>query len=387
GARGANGIILVSTKNGREGRVKINTRVDVNVTTPTQIPEVIDGVEYMQLYNQARISRDPVLGAYYDEQKIQSTKNGSNPILYPNINWYDVLFNKQTINTKANLNLSGGGKIATYFVSGGYENETGLLKVDNLNNFNNNINIDRFHIRNNVVMKLSSTTTLDTRIQGRFEKYTGPYRSASDIFKMVMDANPVDFPAVYEPDAAHQYTEHTLFGNTTIGTAFKSNPYAEMVRGYESRDESTVTAQATLLQDLKSITKGLSFQGKVSVNTWSRYSSRRTYSPYYYALESYNQITGDYKLYNLNPTTGQAFLGNVSPGRDASAHYYFEARLNWNRQFGKHSVGVMTVGMAEENLLTGGNSNSIYATLPERNAGNSGRITYDFDERYFFEFA
>ncbi|KAA6324905.1 TonB-dependent receptor SusC, partial [termite gut metagenome] len=387
GARGANGIILVSTKAGREGPAKVNVRVDVHVASPTKMNELIDGVDYMRLYNEARISRDKGAGTYYSEQKIQSTLMGENPMIYPNINWYDQLFNKSTVNTKANLNVSGGGQVATYYVAGGFDNESGILKVDNLSNFNNNIDINRFHIRSNVIFKLTSTTTLDTRIQGRFEQYNGPYNSASNIFNMVMNTNPVDFPAVYLPDKANLLTDHTLFGSNNTTSGIKQNPYAEMVRGYESRNESTISAQATLMQDLKAITEGLKLQVKVSANTWSNYSARRKYAPYYYDVESYNQITEEYRLLCLNPTSGQAYLGGVEPWRDASAHYYFEGRLNWDRKFGKHSLSLMTVGIAEEYQLTSGNSSSIYETLPERNLGNSGRATYDYDSRYFFEFA
>lgn len=387
GARGANGIIVVVTKSGREGPAKVNVRIDTHVATPTKVNKLLDGVEYMKLYNQARISRDPLLGAYYSEQKIQSTAQGVNPMIFPNINWYDELFEKSTINKKANMDISGGGQVATYYVAGSYENETGLLKVDKRNNFNNNIDINRVQMRSNVVFKLTPTTTLDTRIQGLFERYTGPYRTASDIFAMVMNSNPVDFPSVYQPDPKHEYATHILFGNTSVAGALKANPYAEMVRGYEDRNESTITAMATLAQDLKFITKGLKMQLKGSVNTWSFYASRRSYSPFYYDLETYNQVTGEYTLFALNPTGGQPYLGNVIPGRDANAHYYFEGRLNWDREFGKHSVGLMTVGMFEEYLLTGGNSTSIYETLPEKNMGNSGRATYDYDKRYFLEFA
>ncbi|GHT21136.1 SusC/RagA family TonB-linked outer membrane protein [Bacteroidia bacterium] len=389
GSRGANGIILVTTKSGQEGsKVRINARVDVNVTTPTKMLEMIDGVEYMQLYNQARVSRDTEQGVYYDEQKIQATRRGDNPMIYPNVDWYDMLFNKQTVNTKANLNVSGGGKVANYFVSAGYDNETGLLKVDNRNNFNNNINIDRFNLRNNVIFKLSSSTTLDTRLQARYEKYTGPSTSAGDIFNMVIEANSVDFPAVFEPDEAHRFTKHTLFGSRAVGTSeLKENPYAEMVKGYQTRDESTVTAQVTLLQDLDFITKGLKFQAKASASTWSIYGNNRTYKPFYYNVESYNQITGIYKLYNLNPGQGDNTLGNVETSRNSSVKYYFEARANWNRTFGLHSIGAMTVLMVQENLFTTNvGSGDIFSTLPERNVGNSGRLTYDFDNRYFLEF-
>ncbi|MDF2516978.1 MAG: TonB-dependent receptor [Sphingobacterium sp.] len=387
GARGANGIIMVTTKAGREGPVALNARVDVNTASPTRIIKMVDGIEYMKLYNEARMTRFPILGPYYSQQKIQSTMDNENPMIFPNIDWYNTLLKNYTVNTKANVNLSGGGQVATYYVSGGFDKESGLLKVDDRNNFNNNININRFFIRSNVIFKLTKTTTLDTRIQGRFERYNGPFKSASDIFRMVMNSNPVDFPAVFSPDAKNEFTQHTLFGNTFVTGSLKDNPYAEMVRGYEDRNENTITAQATLMQDLDFLTPGLKVQGRASVTTWSKYAGVRSYDPFYYDLENYNQITGEYSLYALNPTTGRATLGDVDPKRDASSNYYFEARFNWNRSFGSHNLGAMTVGMIEEKLLTSGNSNSIYETLPERNMGNSGRLTYDFDNKYFAEFA
>jgi TonB-linked SusC/RagA family outer membrane protein len=388
GARSANGIISVTTKGGQKGAVKINFRGDVNISMPTQSIEFLDGVDYMRLFNEAQTTRDPSIGAFYSEQKIQATARGENPMIYPNVKWYDELFNKSTVNEKAHLDISGGGEVATYFVSGGMEHETGLLKVDKRNNFNNNIDIQRTQIRSNVTFKLTPTTTLDTRITGRFERYTGPWISASDIFRQVMNSNPVDFPATYEPDEANRYTEHVLFGSTMMySIGYKVNPYASMVRGYEDRNETTITAQATFNQDLKFITEGLRMSLKVSANTWSKYTSSRSYSPYYYALESYNQITGDYTLFPLNPTGGQPYLGDVVPGRDAKGTYYYEGILAWARKFGRHSVGMQAVGIAQENLLTGGNSTSIYETLPEKNMGISGRGTYDFDDRYFVDFS
>ena len=384
GARGANGIIVVTTKSGEEGNPKVNVRIDMNVATPTKIPKTVDGITYMRLYNQAlqSMGQDP----FYSQQKIMSTINGENPLVYPNVDWYNALFNNYTANTKANINVSGGGKVATYYVAGGYDNETGLLKVDKRNNFNNNINIDRFHVRTNVIFNLSKTTKLDVRMQGRYEKYIGPHRSAGDIFGMVMNSNPVDFPAVFEPDEANIYTRHTLFGSAYNNSNSMTNPYAEMVRGYRNRDESSVTSMATLNQDLDRLVKGLKFQAKASVNTWNRYTATRTYNPYLYAIDTYNQIEDTYTLFNLNPTSGQAYLGNVNPERESTTQYYFEARLNWERDFDKHSIGVMTVVLAQENLLSGGSSD-IFETLPERNLGNSGRVNYGYDERYFFEFA
>jgi TonB-linked SusC/RagA family outer membrane protein len=303
GARGANGIILVNTKAGMEGAVKINARVDVNMSQPTRMVELVDGVEYMNLYNEASYTRNHNASDYYSPQKIMGTEEGKYPMLYPNINWYKQLFNQETYNTKANLNVSGGGKVATYYVAGGFDHETGLLKVDPLNNFNNNIDINRFHLRSNVVFRLTESTQLDTRISGRFECFNGPYTSASNIFRMVMNGNPVDYPSVWTPDAANLYIKHTLFG---AASGRPANPYAEMVRGYENRDETTMSVQATLMQDLDKITPGLKLQLKGSANVWNYYSAKRHYNPFYYALSSSDPATGEYALYCTNPTNPNA---------------------------------------------------------------------------------
>jgi TonB-linked SusC/RagA family outer membrane protein len=397
GSRAANGIIIITTKKGVEGPVKLNVRIDHNISTPTQIPKLADGVTYMRMYNEAQMTRNPLLGAYYSEQKIQSTINGENPMIFPNVDWYKEIFKNSTTNTKANLNVSGGGQVATYYVSGGFEHETGLLKVDNRNNYNSNININRVDIRSNVNFKLTSTTTLETQVSGRFERQSGPWETVIDvygsgnattrIFADVMNSNPVDFPAVYAPDAANQYTTWTLFGNTYVGGSLKANPYAEMTDGYTDRNESTILAQATLRQNMNFITKGLELQMKGSVNSWSKYTSTRMYFPYYYDLQSYNQATGEYTLWCLNPTSGQAHLGNVDPGRNSDYKYYFEGRATYANHFGLHNIGAVLVATAQEHLLTSGLSTSIYETLPEKNAGISGRFTYDYDTRYFLELA
>src|SRR5690606_28972537 len=211
-----------------------------------------------------------------------------------------------------------------------------------------NIDIGRYNIRSTVLFKLTPTTKLDTRLQSRFERYNGPFASATSIFNMVMNINPVDFPAVYQPDPANEFTEHILFGSSfTSGQSLMPNPYAQMVRGYEDRNETTIIAQATLSQDLDFITKGLKFQGKASANTWSRYASRRSYNPYYYDLEWYNQVTEYYKLMVLNPPSVQPYLAKVTPIRDANGHFYFEARVSWARVFGRHTISAMPVGMME----------------------------------------
>ena len=388
GARGANGIIIVTTKSGREGPAKISARVDVNIATPTRVKEVLDGVSFMRMYNEAFLTRsvDKNIEPFYSEQKIQSTMRGEYPMIYPDVNWYNMLFKSYTVNTKTNLNISGGGKIASYYVSGGFDHETGLLKVDGKNNFNNNITIRRAHIRNNVILNLSPTTKLDTRIQARFDSYNGPRVAANDVFNSVMRINPVDFPAIYEPDAANIWNENTLFGSDFRPNGnMMENPYANMVRGYQEKHESRIRAQASLIQDLSFVTEGLQAQLKGSAETWSMSSGTREYNPLYYKLDNYNLITGVHKLLCLNPWETQTKLGDVRPENDSEAKFFFEIRLHWERKFGKHSTGATAVGMIDNRILTNGRNNSIFQTLPERNAGVSGRLTYSYDSRYFIE--
>jgi TonB-linked SusC/RagA family outer membrane protein len=385
GARGANGILLIITKSGKkESGISINARVDTHIATPTKMIEMVDAIEYMRMYNEAVTTRNPSAGKFYSEQVIQSTINNENPMIYPNVDWYDELFKQTTINKRANINLSGGGNVARFYVSGGFENENGLLKEDSRNKFNSNISINRVHMRSNVVFEITKTTTLDTRIQAEFEKYNGPFRSAGEIFGMVMDVNPVDFPAVFEPDAERIFTNHTLFGNTLVNGKLKSNPYAEMVKGYKSQNISIVTMMATIRQDFDFLIKGLKFEGKGSVKSNGTSTQTRSFEPFYYTVESYNQVTREHKLFGLNRTGGNTSMGEIDASNERGSSYYFEGRLNWNGKFGVHSVGAMAVGTLQEtsNLVAG----TVFTALPARNAGISGRATYDYDNRYFGEF-
>jgi TonB-linked SusC/RagA family outer membrane protein len=384
GARGANGVLYVVTKSGQSSGITISARVDSHIATPTKMIQTVDGLEYMRLYNEGVTTRNRSEGDYYSAQVMESTRNRENPMIYPNINWYEELFKQVTINKRANINISGGGNLARFYVSGGFENENGLLKEDPRNKFNTNIRINRVHMRSNVVFNITKTTVLDTRIQAEFERYNGPINKAGEIFNMVMNVNPVDFPAVFEPDDAHRFVSHTLFGNVLINGQMMKNPYAEMVRGYHSENISIVTMMATIRQDFDFLVKGLKFEGKGSVKSNGTSYQNRQFSPFYYAVEQYNQVTQKYKLFGLNSQTGNTTMGEVEATNERGASYYFEGRLNWNRVFGLNTLGAMVVGTMQEisNLVAG----TVFTALPARNAGVSGRATYDFDNRYFGEF-
>ncbi|GAO27636.1 SusC/RagA family TonB-linked outer membrane protein [Geofilum rubicundum] len=290
GARGANGVILVNTKEGKEGKAKITARVETSIASPTKLNSFLNGVDYMDQYNKALRTRVPEAQLFYSKEKIEHTRNSLNPFIYPIVDWYDELFKNQTYNSRANLNVTGGGGIAQYYVSASFNNETGLLKVDNQNNFNNNIDIKRYNLRANVNINLTKTTKLSTKLYSLFTQYKGPSENASDVFRSVMNANPVTFPK-YFPRSPHvligssstEFVNHTMFGNKSRGGGqFYPNPYADMVKGYRDEFSSTILSQFQIDQDLGGITEGLSARGMASIRNYSSYGSSRSFEPFYY---------------------------------------------------------------------------------------------------------
>jgi hypothetical protein len=157
-----------------------------------------------------------------------------------------------------------------------------------------------------------------------------------------------------------------------------------MVRGYSTQENNTMTAMLSLNQDLGFITKNMTLRVLLSANTANNSSGTRSYSPLYYTIDEYDRLTDTYILYRLNPTASKPLLGNVSGSLSSSMQYYGEARLNWSREFDRHDVGAMMVGLFQDKPVIGV-SGSIFNTLPERNLGLSGRFTYGFDSRYFVE--
>jgi hypothetical protein len=195
----------------------------------------------MELYNRALRMRNPSAPLYYSKNKIEATRNNGDSNLYPNLDWYDELFKEYAINRKVNMNINGGGDVAQYFLSVSHTNDQGLLEVDPLNNFNNNIDINRSNLRANVNIDLTNTTEISVKFNSLFERYNGPIDSANDIFGRVVDANPVNFPKYFTLNNEMNQYNHTLFGNK--GNGGFSNPYADMVRGYKDRFSSTILSQ------------------------------------------------------------------------------------------------------------------------------------------------
>lgn len=382
GARGANGVILVKTKEGQKGKARLSLRVENSISAPTQEIELADPVTYMRLHNEAYLTRNPLAPLMYSEEKIDNTVPGSGSVIYPATDWRKELLKDFTMNQRVNLNITGGGDVARYYVAASYSQDNGILEVDKNSNFNNNIKQRVYTLRSNVNINATKTTELIVRLSGVFDDYNGPLYGGSAMYNLIMKSNPVLFPAKYPKDEAHAYTKHTLFGNAENGQYL--NPYAEMVRGYKESGRSNLSAQFEVKQDLKFLTEGLSARLLFNTSRISSYDVSRKLNPYYYKMTNYDYLTGDYAIDIINPDEGSEYLIYDPGGKSITANMYIEAALNYNRDFGKHGVGGLLVYQLRNNLQP--NAGSLQASLPYRNVGLSGRFTYAYNNRYFAEF-
>ena len=382
GARGANGVILVTTKEGKEGKLNVAVRFEESISMPTRSIDIADPITYMKLHNEAVTTRDPLAPQPYSQEKVDNTIAGTNPYIYPAVDWYDMLFKNMTNNHRFNMSLSGGGKVARYYVALTYNHDNGILKENKQNNFNSNINLNKISVRSNINLNLTKTTEMAIRVNANFDDYNGPIDGGEGMFNKVMRANPVLFPAYYLPDEKHQYANHILFGNAA--TANYINPYADMVKGYKEYSSTNIVAQAEIKQNLDFLTKGLNLRVMANTTRYSYFDVSRAYNPYYYIIDRYDKQTQTYTLANTNEESATEWLNYNPGGKTVSSSFYLEAAAQYDRTFNeKHAVGGLLVYTMKTSLT--GNAGDLAKSLPYRNLGLAGRFTYGYDGRYFIE--
>jgi len=382
GARGANGVLLVTTKQGREGKLSINARVEGSLSVPTFSIDMVDPISYMKYQNEAVLTRNPLAVRPNSDEKIAATEAGLNPYVYPCVDWYSELFNKVVYNSRANASISGGNQKARYYVSIGYSDDNGAMKVEKRNNYNSNIDLKKINLRSNIDIDFTSTTTFSVKMTANFDNYTGPIVGGNELYRAAMATSPVLFPKYYEPDDANVNTTHILFGNSSDGSYI--NPYAESVKGYRQYDQSIITIQAELNQDFSFLLDGLKLRILASTSRKGYKTITRQIVPFYYSISYYDRANDKYVLEALNETAGREDLDYTGAYQDVTSSDYVEAAITYNKTFkDKHEVSALLVGTLRH--YSGTDLSSVQTSLPQRNLGLSGRVTYAYDKRYLFE--
>lgn len=373
GVKGANGVILIQTKKGTVGKPKIKVEMNYGITNFTRVPELADGITYMQMANEASVNKGGT--PIYTQDVIRQTYLGTDPYLYPNVNWMNTIFKDNGHNFRANINMNGGSEFAQYYFSLGYYNEGGLYKENSAEKYDGSMSFNRINFVSNITIKPTKTTTVDFGVKGEISDYNTPYYSASDVFSMIMKAYPTLYPVTYD-DFKTPYKSN---GGGVL------NPYAMIHRmGTNKRNTSETRADLKVNQKLDFILPGLDARVLLAYDFYMRNDIQRPgTNPITYEAAGRDPLTGELILDRTDKMSGTDIWG-YNKQQWGHRQYYLEAALNYNASFNDlHRVTAMFLyNMTDYSNVTAG---TLYHALPFRNMGIAGRGTYSFDDRYFFE--
>ncbi|WP_082893578.1 SusC/RagA family TonB-linked outer membrane protein [Rufibacter ruber] len=367
GVRGANGVILITTKSGTMGKPKFNIRYNEGITTFTKVPAFANGVTYMQMANEALTNRGGQ--PRYTEETIQATRNQTDPYLYPNVDWYKELFNKWGSTRRVNMNINGGSDKVNYYVATSFYDEKGLYKTDQLAEYDSQVSYRRYNLTSNITLKPSVTTTVKLGVQGYLANVNYPGTNASDIFEKAFFMTPVLNPVQY-PDGKM----------ADVAASSVQNPYALLTQtGYANQWRNQLFSNLRVTQTLDFITEGLSATGMFSFDAYNYVSLRRTKTPDTWLA---NGRDADGNLIFQQTRIGTEYLA-YSRNNNGSRTIYSEGSLNYQRAFGNHNFGGMILFNQSDEINT--QASDFESSLPFRFRGLAGRTTYAFKEKYFAE--
>ena len=385
GTRGANGVMIVATKNGKNlDKPIINFRLEGAISTMTRVPNMVDGPTYMKMFNEA-VSRPGCDVSPYSQEKIDGTIAGLNPYIYPNVDWFDEIFNKSAFSERANFNIRGGSSKMDYFMSASFKHSNGHLKSLSKDYFsyNNNVRNYNYDFINNLNISATRTTKISLGLNLSVADKKSPLMDVNDIFQLSMEANPVDFPVRFPANMSDR--DFVLWGDKPggiHGQGWYRNPVAEYVTGYKTNLRTTITANFKLAQELDMITKGLKFTGLFSFKNYSSSSTERSASYNHYYMSSYDPSSMEYKITRIGDEQSTALTNDGS--RNGDRKIYFQAILDYNRIFKEvHDLNIMFLYNQEQYDING--PTTLFSSLPQRKQGVAGRVSYSYDGRYYIE--
>jgi TonB-linked SusC/RagA family outer membrane protein len=365
GVRGANGVILVTTKRGKVGRTVINIKAEHSVSQPVKLPEFLNSVDYLQLVRDLAI-QDGAQSAY-NEEYINMFRTRYDEELYPDVNWVKELTKNQANNTRVSLDISGGTEKLRYSFVAAYFHEDGIMKRDKNQSWDSSLRINRFNMRSNVDMDITPSTLLRFNIGGYLQRRVAPaHEEGIDyIFSQAFSTPPFVHPTIYKNGKIPQRIN-------------RSNPWAISTQmGFDRSTQSKLESSFSVEQDLRIITQGLKAKGIFSYDYLSQNGVRRHKTPIYYVpATTRNPETGELNL--SDGSIGQEFLVTVPTHDWGNNSMYLEASLNYDHAFGDHAVNGL--------LLYNQTDYDVGEALPFRHQGFAGRASYTLKGCYIGEF-
>lgn len=366
GVRGANGVILITTKRGQVGKPQIKARVEHSFTKPVKLPEFLGAADYMQLLN--NLSQENGGGLPYSEEAIYRTRTGYDWELYPDINWMDAITKDNGSNTRASLDISGGTERLRYSFILSYFGENGIIAKDKRREWSSDLTVRRYNVRTNVDYNLTTTTLLRLNIGGYMQDRKSPPGSINDLFGQAFVTPPHVHPTQYSTGEIPQ----------VVG---RVNPWAIATQtGYKDTNNMKFESIIELEQSLKFILPGLKFKGLFSFDTYTTTYVTREGKPYYYdPAKTRDPETGELELGKPINEDGKDFLEYKKEADWGHNSKYLEWSFSYDQTFNqKHNVHAMFLYNQRE-YKDG-------SKVPSRRQGIAGRTSYIFNSRYIAEF-
>lgn len=375
GARGANGVVLITTKHGKAGKISISAKAETSYNTRTITPEFVDGVTYAKLINEARITRNEA--PIYQPDELYILEHGLDPDLLPNVNWMDEILKDGAMTYKASLNINGGSSNTRYFVSASYVEEEGMYKTDKAlrDEYDTNPNSRRWNYRMNADIDITKSTVLNVGISGMLKKVNDTGSGSFKVWNSLMGQTPVSIPKVYS---------NGYLPATEVNELYRDNPWiAATQTGYKQTWTNQVQTNVTLTQKLDFITKGLKFIGRFGFDTNNSNYINKIKEPERWKAERFRDDNGNIVFKRLNVEKKMT----QSAGGTGDRREFFEAELQYNRTFNdNHHVGGVLKYNQDSKLKTYNLGEDLKSSVPVRHQGFSGRFTYNWKYRYFFNF-
>lgn len=362
GVRGANGVIVITTKRGKIGAPQVRFHLEHSINQPTKLPEFLNAPDYMSLLNE--LAAQDGVAQPFTQQQIDRTRSGYDPDLYPDVNWVDAITKDYAYTTRGNLDISGGSDFLRYSIVASYFKETGILEQDKSLIFDNATNNQQFNLRTNIDMDVTKTTMLRVNIGGYLNRFKKQRCDTDGAFGEAFRTLPFIHPARYSDGAI------PLISN-------RANPWRTVTQqGYDFITSSKIQTLFSVEQDLKMFTPGLKAKALFSFDRWNRSRRSRTAKP-----ATVFPATGRDEEGNLIYSqfeTGDESMGSEQGTEYGNTNVYFEADLMYNRRFGKFDVDAM--------LLYNQQAYDDGSIQDYRKQGLAGRLSTTFDNRYVAEF-
>lgn len=379
GVRGANGVVLITTKRGFDGPAKIDVRYEQGFSYATKRPSYLDSYQRSMLFNEAIDANPSASQALkYTDAELQAMRTGSDPELYPNVDWQKVLMRNVTLNEKLSVNISGGGKNVKYFAAASFYNQEGQYNIQpgpydwvpkSIGRFGKNVNYTRYNFRSNIDMDVTKYTQVSLGLQGNVAINTEPATGSSDIYLWINNDAPNAFPVLYKDGKLP--ARDGLY-----------NPYVQLTqRGYQQTTSNDLRSNLTLKQDFSFLTEGLSATVRYAYDAENYNNASRTREITTYQAERRDD-DGSLAYKEINANQQQEYLSYSSKAWGYRTQY-FEASFNYDRTFDKHEVsGLLLYYMKDYRSNT---ASSYINSLPNRSLGLAARATYGYDSKYLLE--